>query len=269
MNELTVQTNAGVLEKVMLEGDLATLQPAERIQYYAKVCESLGLNPLTKPFDYIRLNGKLTLYVKRDATEQLRKIHKVSINIVSREKIDDIYVVTARATDAQGRTDESVGAVNLKGLSGEALANAIMKAETKAKRRVTLSIVGLGWLDESEVSSIPDAQVIDVTDAGEIIEPEKPDFTIVENAAAYVVTFGKHKGKTLGEIVKKDPGWVNWYRENGDNDDIKTALATLVNAIVEARMKKQQEKAHENTEGQKPEKTEEPEISPEVPEALK
>jgi hypothetical protein len=39
------------------------------------------------------------------------------------------------------------------------MANALMKAETKAKRRVTLSICGLGMLDESEVESIPGAAV--------------------------------------------------------------------------------------------------------------
>jgi hypothetical protein len=43
-------------------------------------------------------------------------------------------------------------AVAVKGLIGEALANAYMKSETKAKRRVTLSIMGLGLLDESEIS---------------------------------------------------------------------------------------------------------------------
>ena len=31
----------------------------------------------------------------------------------------------------------------------------MMKAETKAKRRVTLAIVGLGMLDESEVAALP------------------------------------------------------------------------------------------------------------------
>jgi hypothetical protein len=30
-----------------------------------------------------------------------------------------------------------------------------MRAETKAKRRVTLSIAGLGWLDETELATIP------------------------------------------------------------------------------------------------------------------
>jgi hypothetical protein len=36
----------------------------------------------------------------------------------------------------------------------------MMKAETKSKRRVTLSIVGLGMLDESEVDSIPGAKAV-------------------------------------------------------------------------------------------------------------
>lgn len=153
-----------MVEKVVVQGDLSALTPAERLSYYKQVCESVGLNPLTRPFEYIRLNNKLTLYAKRDATDQLRQIHGVSIKIVGREKIDDLYIVTAQATDKSGRCDESVGAVNLSGLKGDAAANAIMKAETKAKRRVTLSIAGLGLLDETEVSTIPGAQPTMITD---------------------------------------------------------------------------------------------------------
>jgi CheY-specific phosphatase CheX len=116
------------------------------------------LNPLTKPFEYITLNGKLTLYARRDATDQLRQLHKVSIEIVAREVVEDCYVVTARATTPI-RQDESIGAVNIAGLKGDVRANAMMKAETKAKRRVTLSICGLGMLDETEVDSIPGARI--------------------------------------------------------------------------------------------------------------
>jgi hypothetical protein len=43
-------------------------------------------------------------------------------------------------------------------------ANTILKAVTKAKRRVTLSICGLGFLDETEVEDIPAAAKRDVTD---------------------------------------------------------------------------------------------------------
>jgi hypothetical protein len=44
-------------------------------------------------------------------------------------------------------------------LKGDALANALMKCETKAKRRVTLSLAGLGWLDETELETIPGVRV--------------------------------------------------------------------------------------------------------------
>lgn len=152
------------LERVVIEGDLATLSENERIGYYARVCESLGLNPLTRPFEYIRLNGKLTLYARKDATDQLRKINKVSVERLERERDADLdlAIVTAYGRDGDGRVDSSMGAVSIKGLSGEALANALMKAETKAKRRLTLSLAGLGWLDESEAEAAVEATVEDM-----------------------------------------------------------------------------------------------------------
>lgn len=158
MSNALIPASAGeIMESVIVRGDLAKLQPEERARYYSTVCQSVGLNPLTKPFEYITLNGKLTLYARKDATDQLRSLRGVSVAIVSRERVDDVYVVTARATMPDGRVDESIGAVSLGGTKGEALANALMKAETKAKRRVTLSICGLGMLDETEVETIPTA----------------------------------------------------------------------------------------------------------------
>jgi len=150
-------TQTGILEKVVIQGDLSRLSEQERVTYYARVCESIGVNPLTRPFDYIKLNGRLVLYARRDAADQLRKIHDISLTIPSREMINDLYIVTARGTTPEGRTDESTGVVSVAGLKGDSLANALMKAETKAKRRVTLSIVGLGWLDETEVATVPGA----------------------------------------------------------------------------------------------------------------
>ena len=159
-----------VVEQVVVGGDLARLTPAQRVAYYRAVCNSLGLNPLTQPFEYIRLQDRLRLYAKREATDQLRKLHGVSVQIVAREQQGDLYVVTARATTPDGRVDESTGAVCIAGLSGASLGNALMRGETKAKRRVTLSICGLGWLDESEVDSVPVARPVKVTEAGEILD---------------------------------------------------------------------------------------------------
>lgn len=154
---VTTQPAATSLEKVLVHGDLASLTPQERMSYYNTLCQSVGLNPLSRPFEYLKLSGRLTLYARKDATDQLRAIHGISVQLVERSRVDDCYVVLARATNAYGRHDESTGVVAIKGLSGEALANALMKAETKAKRRVTLSICGLGMLDETETETIPGA----------------------------------------------------------------------------------------------------------------
>src|SRR6516162_3098534 len=53
-----------------------------------------------------------------------------------------------------GRIDTSIGAVSIGGLKGDNKCNALMKAETKAKRRLTLSICGLGMLDETEIETV-------------------------------------------------------------------------------------------------------------------
>jgi hypothetical protein len=132
-----------VLEQVLIGGDLSGLTSQQRADYYGAVCQALGLNPLTKPFEYLTLNGKLRLYALRDCADQLRRLHGISISITNRERLQDLYIVTARAKDRAGREDESTGAVALGTLKGDALANALMKAETKAKRRVTLSLAGL------------------------------------------------------------------------------------------------------------------------------
>lgn len=151
------------IERVLASGDLAPLSSEQRVMYYNRVCETVGLNPLTRPFEYLKLNGRIVLYARRDCTDQLRSTRGVSVEIVSRERSEDMIVVTARATMPDGRRDESIGACPIAGLKGESLANAMMKTETKAKRRVTLSICGLGFHDESEVDDLAGAEVIEAT----------------------------------------------------------------------------------------------------------
>lgn len=159
MSDIQKVQMASAIEQVVIGGDLSRLNPEQRVSYFRTVCDSLGLNPATKPFEYITLNGKLTLYATRAASEQLRKINGVSIAPLERTMLADagLYQVVARGRDATGREDEASGVVTITGLKGEALANAMLKCETKAKRRLTLSICGLGFLDETEVSDIPGA----------------------------------------------------------------------------------------------------------------
>ena len=162
---LTHQETSSAIERVLIGGDLKDLKTEERVSYYSRVCESLGLNPLTQPFAYLSLSGKLTLYARKDAAEQLRSVRNISLRILSREVIDGMYVVTCEASTPSGRTDTSTGVIDCAKLQGEVKANAMMKCETKAKRRVTLSICGLGLMDETEVDSVAGARKVSVEDA--------------------------------------------------------------------------------------------------------
>lgn len=139
------------------------------MDYYKRVCHSLGLNPLTSPFTYILFRegdsspAKLQLYANKDCAAQLRKIHRVSIIPPLRREIrDEMCMVEADLRDGHGKTDTATGVVALykykEGkritLTGREWANAVMKTETKAKRRGTLSICGLAFLDESELDTM-------------------------------------------------------------------------------------------------------------------
>lgn len=143
-----------VIEKLVLYGDISGMQPQEKVTYYNGICKSLGLNPLTQPFAITKLNGKEVMYAKKDCTDQLRRIYGISVTSLTKEQIGDIYTVTAVGCNREGRVDSASGSVSLTGKTGEALANQLMKAESKAKRRLTLSICGLGMLDVTEVEDI-------------------------------------------------------------------------------------------------------------------
>lgn len=171
------------LESVILKGDISALTPIERVQYYKAVCDSVGLNPLTQPLAYMSLSGRTVLYAKKDATDQLRALKGVSVvpNSLRTSRLDDVYIVAADFVDKDGRTDSATGVVTIANLKGDALANAMMKAETKCKRRGTLSICGLGLLDESELDTIHDEQLRRLSDPA-VIQRGKDEVAAIDKA---------------------------------------------------------------------------------------
>ena len=215
-NELAMKPTAelsSAIEQVMIQGDLSKLNPEQRVEYYNTVCQSMGLNPYTKPFDYINLNGKLTLYARKDAADQLRRINGVSIDDLQREIVDGLIIVTAKGHDQSGRTDAEIGVVSTKDMGGN-MANALMKANTKAKRRLTLSLCGLGWLDETEVETIPTAKPVIVNDSGEIIETPVIEARI-ENKAVEAEQPKNDTPKTESPAEAQEDVFdeVQWLRE--------------------------------------------------------
>ena len=170
------------IEEVLTTGNLAGLTPAERVDYANAVCRTMGLNPFTQPFLYLAANNKIILYATAGCANQLQRLYNVSVELVSAESEGDLFVVRARATAPDGRSDEDMGVVYIKGVGGEALANARMKAVTKAKRRVILRFCGLGLLDESEIP----AGAIPVQAAEVVTEPERP--TAQDRIAPIMIT---------------------------------------------------------------------------------
>lgn len=246
--ELELKSSAALVEKVVVGGDLVKLTPAERLAYYSRICQSLGLNPLTRPFQYIFLNGKLTLYAGAGCTDQLREIKHVSIDKLERVTEEGIYQVLAYASTPDGRQDAALGAVAIADLKGEARANAMMKAETKAKRRVTLSICGLGMMDESEVGPgfrvEDETQVTGISEAvkatvdletGELHDaPEEPRLPGATTEEERAILLGKVKGAADRLALKAPKRAELWRLHCGeatpDNAD-PAALAELLKAL--------------------------------------
>lgn len=158
--------------ELVTKGDLSELAPEQLLQYYLAVCKSLRLNPLTRPFEFLQLRDrqnnkqKLVMYATRTCADQLRRNYNISTEVVSAGVEGDIYVVRVRGRAPDGRVDENIGAVPMvvgysengiyktRPLTPSERANAIMTAHTKAQRRLTLSMCGLGMLSEEEAQSL-------------------------------------------------------------------------------------------------------------------
>lgn len=237
------ETNSALLEKVITNNDLGGLSSLEKVQHIKNVCESLGLNPLTKPIQLLKFQGKEIAYFTKDATEQLRKNNNISIKIRDTKITEGIYIVIVDAKTPEGREDSSTGAINIKGLSGDALCNAILKAETKAKRRVTLSICGLGFTDESEIETMNGAKKIDINKTIDVINDDDENYfnnhidqlikcETLEELEAYYKSYYKlwseKKDKIkLNKIIEtkdkiKNDLQVKQFRNELDSADVET-----------------------------------------------
>ena len=171
------------LEKVILNQDLSSLTGEQRVNFYYQVCDQYGLDPFTRPFEFIKMNNKLVLYATKSCASALQELKSISVEIVKQEQFQDVWIVTVRGTRANEKAAdgrviaENVGITPIKGLSGDALSNSIMKAVTKAQRRLILQMCGLGQTDETELQSIANVSPqpvvkVEVDEQGEIAAEE-------------------------------------------------------------------------------------------------
>lgn len=220
-----------VIDQAVMLGDMKQMDPPTRLAFYRAVCLSVGLNPLTQPFTALERQDKTVwLYANSSCTQQLAALHKVSFRDMTRaqEQIlgEPFYVVTVTAYTPDGRAVPSQSVVSLakkkktqKGtwpngdpkwidvldtdgepimvpLRGEALANAIMKADTKALRRATLALVGLGWV----YSDFEGQRMALNMQTGEITDPHaRPIKRVLDQASTH------SKEELIAELYGDDP----------------------------------------------------------------
>ena len=209
-----------IQSSIVLRGDLSGLNEDQKKQYYLYRCRQVGLDPAAKPFDLLTLNGKQILYANAGATQQLCALHKLSTQITHRERVDGIYIVSVRCTGADGRVSENQGAVDVGNLVGERLANAILKATTKAIRRSVLAHCGLGMLDETEVETIPQARV----------EP----MVVTETPAPITVEKKPEPAATTG-IAFMLPNTDEAYKFYANDEEFVDGYLAMVDQIMESQ----------------------------------
>jgi len=199
-------TNQSAKEQIILGGDLTSLTAVERVHYYLELCSYLGLDAIAHPFDYIKSKGRLSLYINAAGTAQLRKLHNVSLRITKREVVEDVYIVTVLALCANDRSEESSGMISIAGLKGEDKCNAMLKAETKAKRRATLSVCGLGWVadTDSPVKAEFYDPPMDVINAGTAPNVEAwRNWDCENDAIAWALSVSSYSQVQLEEILEQ------------------------------------------------------------------
>lgn len=206
--ELTkIEDDREAMEQLLFYGDLSALSQEQKGKYMFALCKSFGINPWTRPFDFIVLNGKLTVYANKGAAAQLRDVRKISTKVIyegplklAEKVVEGIYQVTMEFSDPTERVSYETGTVSIQGLSGENLANAIMRCWTKAQRRGTLNHAGLGFPDESEVDSIPEVRAR--MGSPRIIQPAVAPAEMSESVVEAVVTPPVPKAPTPPQTVR-------------------------------------------------------------------
>lgn len=151
-------------------GNLATLEPKLRAIAIRTICEDGNLPVSLSPVILIPGDGgALKPYVTSIGASWVADNKRVSTKIVSTETSGGVYIVRMLAVAGDGRSVEDIGAVATGGLGGQNLANAMMKATTKAYRRTVLRLSGLPLTDDDEGTGPP--RRIDY-ETGEILEAE-------------------------------------------------------------------------------------------------
>lgn len=154
----------GAVETALMMNNFGALTKAQRALVILKKCEQIGVSIWLQPYAWGTMDGKLVPVPLKGLFQQLRAKNNLTITKIEEEIDKELGIfmvkVHGRVTGSSGvvREDMGLGVVGIKGLTGDPLANAMMKAHTKAKNRLTGSLCGGdSGIDDTEMSSVAGA----------------------------------------------------------------------------------------------------------------
>ena len=220
-----------------------------------KICMLFGLNPeyeflkVTEDYDkeFFSYNIRCTLFRNGQPVAQgvgscnskEKKYRFINVDIIP----DNYAGYNESFTDKYGRTKYKINNPDIC-----SLVNTILKM---AKKRAFIDAV-------LQVASLSEVFTQDLEDMGDLMQQENDNSTItIEQATAIKLNFGKYKGATLGEIVREDPQYCDWlYSKNEKTDPvIKKALGIILEEIMKAKEKEQNEFPNEEKKEEQKENT--------------
>lgn len=136
---------------VIGDGNLDQMSDESKTRFIIEASRMLGLNPVMSPFLIVKFEGRAVLYLTKSGAEQLAGLHGVSTEVTSKQVEYGLFTVTVRARQGE-RFADATGAVPFETMDGKPIPIAqrprvIKIAETQARRRSILALVGLGFLD--------------------------------------------------------------------------------------------------------------------------
>lgn len=210
--------------------DLDRLSEEQRQEYYLAACEYLRIPPELNVLAFHWMDQgdgvrKLVLYAKKGATDIIRNNLGISVIDLKKEAGNGEVTWVVKGQNKEGRTEMSSGSKSIQGLRGRELESAIMWAQTKALRRMTLQFVGGGILDETEIAEPTTTDIKNAVSLAEVAaQPSVPQNNApgqvqVENAKKKTQTPTFDKPFTLtpvSEDMSFDPSTVTRLKQDSE-----------------------------------------------------
>ena len=248
-NEIAKQANSlSIIESVDIGAVQSTLTKINQFQAVVQ-------NTLKKNHDYGVIPGTPKPTLLKPGAEKIQMLLGVTSEYDVIERVQDyekgFFAFTVRCIVYKNgmKITEGVGHCNTKekkyiNQDPYTLANTCLKmAKKRAQIDATLTLASL-----SEIFTQ------DIEDMQEFVQTEQVETMTAQDAAQIKLSFGKYKGKTLKEIYKAQPDYLEWLLKQDRTDPvIKKGIELMFEAVRQQAQQKQAQKQQPEQQASHPE----------------